>query len=88
MNPTILFETSWEVCNKVGGIYTVLSTKAKVIIGTAAVEIVENSEEKAHGLSVLMSHYSDNFWGEFQKEMLDSVSVIKIIADKWSCKEH
>lgn len=29
--PTILFETSWEVCNKVGGIYTVLSTKAKVL---------------------------------------------------------
>lgn len=24
-----LFETSWEVCNKVGGIYTVLSSKAK-----------------------------------------------------------
>lgn len=24
----LLFETSWEVCNKVGGIYTVLSTKA------------------------------------------------------------
>jgi len=23
-----LFETSWEVCNKVGGIYTVISTKA------------------------------------------------------------
>ncbi len=26
--PTYLFESSWEVCNKVGGIYTVLSTKA------------------------------------------------------------
>lgn len=26
--PDFLFETSWEVCNKVGGIYTVLSTKA------------------------------------------------------------
>lgn len=25
----LLTETSWEVCNKVGGIYTVLSTKAK-----------------------------------------------------------
>ena len=23
-----VFETSWEICNKVGGIYTVLSTKA------------------------------------------------------------
>lgn len=27
----LLFETSWEVCNKVGGIYTVLSTKAKTL---------------------------------------------------------
>ncbi len=26
--PDFLFECSWEVCNKVGGIYTVLSTKA------------------------------------------------------------
>lgn len=26
-----LFETSWEVCNKIGGIYTVLSTKAKTL---------------------------------------------------------
>lgn len=30
-SPDILFETSWEVCNKVGGIYTVLSTKAKTL---------------------------------------------------------
>lgn len=28
-NPDYIFETSWEVCNKVGGIYTVLSTRAK-----------------------------------------------------------
>ncbi len=27
-----LFETSWEICNKVGGIYTVLSTKALTIV--------------------------------------------------------
>ncbi|HAC22242.1 MAG TPA: glycosyl transferase, partial [Porphyromonadaceae bacterium] len=29
--PNYIFETSWEVCNKVGGIYTVLSTKAKTL---------------------------------------------------------
>ena len=29
--PDLLFETSWEVCNKVGGIYAVLSTKAKTL---------------------------------------------------------
>ena len=28
-NPDYIFEASWEVCNKVGGIYTVLSTRAK-----------------------------------------------------------
>ena len=27
----LLFETSWEVCNKIGGIYTVLSTKARTL---------------------------------------------------------
>ncbi|MCM1005027.1 MAG: glycogen/starch synthase [Prevotella sp.] len=26
-----LFEASWEVCNKIGGIYTVLSTKANIL---------------------------------------------------------
>ncbi|MBD5203359.1 MAG: glycosyltransferase [Bacteroidales bacterium] len=28
---SLLFENSWEVCNKVGGIYTVLSTKARIL---------------------------------------------------------
>jgi len=28
LEPDYLFEVSWEVCNKVGGIYTVVSTKA------------------------------------------------------------
>jgi len=28
LKPDYLFEVSWEVCNKVGGIYTVVATKA------------------------------------------------------------
>ena len=31
LSPDYIFESSWEVCNKVGGIYTVLSTRAKTI---------------------------------------------------------
>lgn len=31
IKPDYIFETSWEVCNKVGGIYTVLSTRAKTL---------------------------------------------------------
>lgn len=29
--PDIIFESSWEVCNKIGGIYTVLSSKAATL---------------------------------------------------------
>ena len=32
MNVDLVFETSWEVCNKVGGIHTVISTKALNIV--------------------------------------------------------
>lgn len=33
LSPDYIFESSWEVCNKVGGIYTVLSTRAKTLQG-------------------------------------------------------
>ena len=31
LKPDYIFESSWEVCNKVGGTYTVLSTRAKTL---------------------------------------------------------
>lgn len=31
MSADYIFETAWEICNKVGGIYTVLSTKAATV---------------------------------------------------------
>ncbi len=31
IEPDYIFETSWEVCNLIGGIYTVLSTKSKTL---------------------------------------------------------
>jgi glycosyltransferase involved in cell wall biosynthesis len=31
ISPDYIFEASWEVCNKVGGIYTVLSTRANTL---------------------------------------------------------
>lgn len=32
MKPDYIFETSWEVCNQIGGIYTVISTKANSMV--------------------------------------------------------
>ena len=31
IEPEYIFETSWEVCNMVGGIYTVLSTRSETL---------------------------------------------------------
>lgn len=32
LTPDYLFEVSWEVCNKIGGIHTVVSTKAQTAL--------------------------------------------------------
>jgi len=32
MKPDYIFETSWEICNKIGGIYTVVSSKANDMV--------------------------------------------------------
>ncbi len=38
--PDYIFESSWEVCNKVGGIYTVLSTRAKTLVDKLGDQLV------------------------------------------------
>lgn len=38
--PDYIFESSWEVCNKVGGIYTVLSTRANTLQGVMTDRII------------------------------------------------
>ena len=38
--PNFIFEASWEVCNKVGGIYTVLSTRAKTLQGKLGDKVI------------------------------------------------
>ena len=40
LKPDYIFESSWEVCNKVGGIYTVLSTRAKTLQETMKDRII------------------------------------------------
>lgn len=40
ISPDFIFESSWEVCNKIGGIYTVLSTRAKTLQDLAKDKIV------------------------------------------------
>ena len=49
--PEYLFETSWEVCNMVGGIYTVLSTKSNMmrqLLGDHYITVGPDVVKEAH----------------------------------------
>ena len=57
MMPDYLFEASWEVCNKVGGIHTVLATKAE--------SLAKELKDKHIGLNVFDTTnyiYNNDLW--------------------------
>lgn len=61
MQPEFIFETSWEVCNKVGGIYAVLSTKAATM--------QEKHKDKVFFFGPDLGNISDQYFHE-QKSLL------------------
>src|SRR5690606_9559575 len=61
LTPYYIFETSWEVCNKVGGIYTVLSTKAN--------SLQKLYKDKVFFIGPDVLQPSDNPWFLEEKEL-------------------
>ncbi|HMM18314.1 MAG TPA: glycogen/starch synthase, partial [Petrimonas sp.] len=59
--PDYIFEASWEVCNKVGGIYTVLSTKAN--------SLQKLYKDKVFFIGPDILQASDNPWFLEEKEL-------------------
>ena len=66
--PDYIFESSWEVCNKVGGIYTVLSTRAKTLQDAMPDRIIfigpDFWQEKANPLFV----EDKSLWADWRKQ--------------------
>ena len=58
------------------------------IIGNGTASIVEDPEEKIHGLSLLMEHNTGKKDWTFEPEMVDAVTVFKLTVSDMSCKEH
>ena len=59
----------------------------KSLIGTGAVELVEDSEEKIAALTGIMKHYTSRHW-DFTAEQADAVAVFCLTVGRLSCKEH
>jgi len=58
------------------------------IIGAGTVEMVEEHEEKAAALRLIMKHHTKKDEWEIPRQMADAVAVIKLTADEYACKEH
>lgn len=75
VTPDYIFETSWEVCNMVGGIYTVLSSRAKTMLKKYKKEQVifigpDVWKEKSNPWFKENNKVLDNWRKEAQKEGL------------------
>lgn len=72
--PEYIFEASWEVCNKVGGIYTVLSTKAKTMRDLYKDNVVFIGPDVWEG--------KDNPWFEEDKTLLADWASMASVYDR------
>ncbi len=77
-----LFETSWEVCNMIGGIYTVLSTKAnetKNILGDNYITIGPDVVKEVH--ETLYFVEDSNLFAEWREKAASQ--GIKVRVGRW-----
>ena len=58
------------------------------VMGRGKIEILQDYEEKRHGLERVMEHYSDRTDWAFPEKMVSSMAVMKLTVTELSCKEH
>lgn len=61
--------------------------KFQSIIGEGSIHLVEDNEEKIEAMHLIMKHYSNEANWDFSIEMLNNVSILKLIVLEMNCKE-
>ena len=76
--PDFVFETSWEVCNKVGGIYAVLSTRAKTLQDKLKDHVIFIGPDCWHDETCPFFKVDDALFPEWRKEAFREGLRIKV----------
>ena len=71
MLPDYLFEISWEVCNKVGGIYTVLSTKAETLSKIDSINTIYLGPDLWEGKENSLFTEDKRLWKKWRNSIAD-----------------
>ncbi len=66
--PDYIFESSWEVCNKVGGIYTVLSTRAKTLQDAMPDKLIFIGPDFWAGKENPLFEEDDTLWADWKQQ--------------------
>ena len=64
------------------------SARFQSVTGNGVVQMVTESEEKQHGLSLIMEHNTGKRDWIFEENMLRAVAVFKLEVTELSCKQH
>ncbi len=83
LTPDYIFEASWEVCNKVGGIYTVLSTRAKTLQDKFRDRVIFIGADFGQGKENPLFIESDNLCKAWQ-EHAKTVDKLNVRVGRWN----
>ncbi|WP_321332250.1 glycogen/starch synthase [uncultured Bacteroides sp.] len=83
LSPNYIFEASWEVCNKVGGIYTVLSTRANTLQKNFHDKVIFIGPDIWQNVENPLFVESESFCSEWRKEALEKENL-KVRIGRWN----
>ena len=84
--PDYIFESSWEVCNKVGGIYTVLSTRAKTLQDAMPDHLIFIGPDVWQGKQNLLFEQDDKLFAPWRKQAAKEGLSLRI--GRWAIPGH
>lgn len=76
--PDFIFETSWEICNKVGGIYTVLSTRSKTLQERLKDSLIFIGPDFSERDNSLYFKEDNTLYGSWQKKAKEEGLKVKV----------
>lgn len=82
MVPDYIFESSWEVCNKVGGIYTVLSTRANTLQSLLHDRVIFIGPDFWDDNKCPYFEEDSSLFGDWKKSIADS--DLKVRVGRWT----
>lgn len=86
--PTASFEMDRKHELVEGNVPCAYSYLFQSVMGKGRIELLQDYQEKVHGLTLVMEHYSDKKDWTFPEKMVTMMAVIKLTVTEWSCKEH